>query len=115
MKISIVVPFYKGNQYLKRLFESIEKVVYRTRDKTEYEIILVNDSPSVTIELPETFLDVKIIINEQNIGIQRTRINGFNYASGEWILFLDQDDELLADGFLKQLELTEQKINNDEW
>ncbi len=107
MEISIVIPFYKGNQYLSRLFRSIEKVVEFTKDISKYEIILVNDSPTVEIELPDNTLNVKIIINKQNLGIQGARINGLRHASGEWVLFLDQDDELIADGFHEQIKSTQ--------
>lgn len=106
MKISIIVPFYKGNKYLKRLFQSVEKVVECTKKYAEYEVVLVNDSPMEKIILPTTCLDVRVIENEKNLGIQGARINGLNNASGDWILFLDQDDEIVADGFVKQLECT---------
>ncbi len=42
------------------------------------------------------------------MGIQKTRINGLKHAKGGWIIFLDQDDELLAEGFEEQLMLTNQ-------
>lgn len=106
MKISVIVPFYKGNQYLNRLFASIESVYKATKEKVDYEILIVNDSPDVPVLLPETELNVTLIQNEQNLGIQGTRINGLSHASGDWILFLDQDDELVVDGFKKQLKLT---------
>ena len=107
MKLSVIVPFYHGNQYLKRLFTSIESVYIKHAKTVEWEVILVNDSPEETIQLPETDLPVKVITNQKNLGIQGTRLHGLYEASGDWILFLDQDDELVADGFQKQLQCTE--------
>lgn len=108
MKISIIVPFYYGNLYLSRLFKSIEKVKLISKELTEYEVIIVNDSPEVDVVVPNTILNVKVVNNEKNLGIQQSRINGLQYSSGNWILFLDQDDELKADGFLKQIELSKE-------
>ncbi len=107
MKISIIVPFYKGNKYLDRLFKSIENVCSKSDSSIEWEIIIVNDSPDESVILPDSLLNVIVIENKKNLGIQGTRINGLKNASGNWILFLDQDDELIADGFNKQIELTE--------
>ncbi|MBR4864472.1 MAG: glycosyltransferase family 2 protein [Oscillospiraceae bacterium] len=108
-KISVIVPFYKGNQYLPRLFASIEAIVPICRaEDTEVEVILVNDSPAVAVELPDDLkVTVQVIANEQNMGIHGTRLHGLEHATGDWILFLDQDDEILLPGFQKQLQLRE--------
>lgn len=103
MKISIVVPFYKGNQYLERLFKSIKKVAVHT--EAAIEVVIVNDSPEECVNLPNILNDVVVITNEQNLGIQGARINGIKHSTGDWILMLDQDDELVEEGFKKQLEL----------
>lgn len=108
-KISVIVPFYNGNVFLPRLFDSI-LVVSKVceNNKVDIEVIIVNDSPNIDVVLPENLLfPVKVVANPTNRGIQETRANGVKHATGDWILFLDQDDELLADGFEKQLSLTE--------
>lgn len=110
IKISIIIPFYKGNKYLIQLLKSIEKVILRVKTMASFEVVIVNDSPEVKVVLPEYKADnlvIKIIENPQNLGIQRARIHGLQYSSGEWIIFLDQDDELLEEGFEKQIRLTE--------
>lgn len=106
-KVSVVVPFYKGNQYLPRLFASIEAICAVCREEdTQVEVILVNDSPTVAVELPEGLtVPVQVIANPQNMGIHGTRLHGLQYATGDWILFLDQDDEVLVPGFRRQLQL----------
>ena len=107
ISISIIIPFYNGNKYLKRLISSIENIVKNTEKIATYELIVVNDSPEIEVILPDTFLNIEILKNERNIGIQGARINGLKHAKGEWIIFLDQDDELILDGFEKQLNLVQ--------
>lgn len=110
IKISIVVPFYKGNKYLTQLIGSIEKVILRVKKMASFEVVIVNDSPEIEVVLPDYKTDniaIKIIKNSQNLGIQRARIHGLKYSSGKWIIFLDQDDELVEEGFEKQIRLTE--------
>lgn len=103
-KISVIVTFYRGNQYMERLFKSIKIVAERVKDRASFEVILVNDSPDNEIKLP---MDSNAIVikNEKNFGIQKTRVNGIRKSTGDWILILDQDDELVANGFDRQLEL----------
>lgn len=93
---------------MSRLFSSINHVAKSIESKADFEVIIVNDSPDVEVRLPDTAKDmvnVQVYKNCDNLGIQRTRVKGFEHAAGEWILFLDQDDELLAEGFKKQLAL----------
>lgn len=106
--ISIIVPFYHGNGYMLRLLDSIKRCAEYCKDKSRFEVIVVNDSPEEKVCIPQKFekMNISVISNEWNMGIQRTRINGLKYAKGDWILFLDQDDELICDGFLNQISLT---------
>lgn len=106
-KISIIVPFYKGNNFLERLIKSIEKVELIVHYIAEFEVIIVNDSPEVMMEIPSSQIAIKSITNNINLGVHKTRSIGLKYATGEWILFLDQDDEIQEDGFLKQIECLE--------
>lgn len=109
--ISIIVAFYNGNSFLKRLLTSIDNVEKYCSDnnKAQLEILIINDSPNIKVKIPKEFgnkNNIKVISNKKNVGIHQTRVNGLKHASGDWLIFLDQDDELLVDGFSKQLELT---------
>lgn len=106
ISISIIVPYYNGNKYLRRLITSIEKVVNATKELALYEVILVNDSPEKKIVLPQTKLNIRIFANTRNLGIQGARVNGYYHSKGDWLLFLDQDDELCPEGFERQITLT---------
>lgn len=98
--ISIIIPFYRGNQYMERMMNCIkENVNYASNLKVE--VVLVNDSPNVKIEYPNyQEFDVQLVINKQNSGIHYSRVNGINHANGKYILMLDQDD-LIKEGALK--------------
>ncbi len=107
VSITVVIPFYKGNAYLQRLFRSIRSAAEATADLASWDVVVVNDSPDVPVELPaDAALAIKVIANPVNMGIQGARVNGLRHAEGEWVLFLDQDDELVAEGFDEQVRLT---------
>ena len=96
--ISVIIPFYKGNQYLPELVQNLEDVEKEIQKKGfNLELIIVNDSPEIKIELPATPIPVKTIINAKNSGIHFSRAAGLKAAGGEWVIFLDQDDLLIAE------------------
>ena len=107
MLISIITAFYHGNQFLPRLVRNIQMISEKIKGIADIEFILVNDSPDEEIIIPDRIdselLDIKIIVNRENLGIQKTRVNGLQASKGDWIVFLDQDDELLPDGFAVML------------
>ena len=79
---------------------SIEKNVNYLKEKQSdclIECIIVNDSPDVNVILPDVDFNFKIqvVYHEKNAGIQQARVTGLEYAKGDYIVFLDQDDELL--------------------
>lgn len=108
--ISIITPFYNGNKYMKRLFCILEdnyKALKIQFPNSEMELIIVNDSPNIPVDLD--FVNVKfeyrVITHERNFGIQQARVTGLNNCRGDYILFLDQDDELFEDAVAKQFDL----------
>lgn len=99
MDVSVIIPIYKGNGYIESLLNKIEKN-YQESQK-EIEVIFVNDYPDEEIIVGSQHdFPIRIINNEMNQGIHQTRVNGLNKATGKYILFLDQDDEI-ADHCLK--------------
>lgn len=101
--ISIITPFYKGNDYIQKLAQCIEKNSETSHLKIEW--IIVNDSPNISINYPKKHnYDIHTIINRKNVGIHQSRVNGVNYAKGKYVLMIDQDD-LLEDQALQILYL----------
>ncbi len=97
MKISVIVPLYYGKRYIN----IIEKMILESNfDKSDVELIFVNDCPNEYIspnEIVAEKFEVKLITNSQNMGIHAARIVGLSEAKGDYIIFLDQDDEVSLD------------------
>jgi glycosyltransferase involved in cell wall biosynthesis len=101
MDISFIVPFYKGNQYMEQLFGVLRRNA-QNAPQLQIELVLVNDSPQLTIEYEDSWIEgfhLQVLENEVNCGIQRSRVKGLNNAQGTFVIFLDQDD-LLSDNAL---------------
>lgn len=104
MDISVIVPFYRGNAYMERLFGCIRENAANAPDLT-VELVLVNDSPDCPIVYEEAWVQgfsLKVFENPVNSGIQRSRVNGLAAASGAYIVFLDQDDLLDPQALVSQ-------------
>lgn len=102
MKISIITPVYCGNKYLNSYLENIERAC---KKMNEVEVIFVNDSPNVKLKFNEKIVksfSLKIIENSKNEGIHKSRCIGLENANGKYILFLDQDDEIMEDTLITQ-------------
>ncbi len=101
MKISIITPIYEGNQYLNGYLKNISLAAeefIKSRENS-VEVVLVNDSPWETPEydgFPVRGFQLKVIENSRNFGIHKSRINGYWESTGDYILFLDQDDLLTS-------------------
>lgn len=91
--VSIIVPVYGTEAYLPACIESICNQSY-----TNIQIILVDDqSPDRCPEICDSFVrkDPRIlVIHQENKGVSGARNTGLRYATGEYILFVDSDDEL---------------------
>ncbi|MCK3657192.1 hypothetical protein A4G18_00270 [Pasteurellaceae bacterium Pebbles2] len=94
--ISFIVPVYNDEQYLAECLDSILNV---TDSK---EIILINDgSTDNTLAIMQAyqakFPEIIRIINQENQGVSVARNNGIDAARGEWIFFVDGDDQITFD------------------
>ncbi len=106
MDISVIVPFYKGNQYMPQLFSCIRENALHA-PQLAIELVLVNDSPDCPIDYQADWAQgftLQIVTNEVNSGIQKARVNGLAASCGEFVIFLDQDDRLESDALLFQFE-----------
>lgn len=102
IKLSIVVPVYNVEPYIKKCIQSL---VNQNVPKNEYEIIIVDDgSPDNSIKIvEESFSEPNIrIVRKQNGGLSSARNAGFAVAQGEYVWFVDSDD-WIEDNCLKDL------------
>lgn len=94
--MSIIVPLYYGKKYIKDIMEQVNENAKNVVGY-EVELILYNDSPQQKIEIEqekEHAYKVKLIQPEYNSGIHGARVQALKYATGEYVLFLDQDDRI---------------------
>lgn len=91
--ISVIVPVYNCEKYVKRCLYSVINQTYR-----EIEIIVINDGStdgtlSLCREVAELDCRVKVI-SKENSGVSDSRNLGISLATGNWIAFVDADDYL---------------------
>ena len=100
-KISIVVPFYNVAPYFLDCLRSIANQDY----DGEVECLLVDDrgqdeSAQIAIDFLNEYdgpISFRIVIREENGGLSAARNTGMDCATGEYIMFVDSDDEITPD------------------
>ncbi|MBR1735149.1 MAG: glycosyltransferase [Alphaproteobacteria bacterium] len=100
IKISVIVPIYNVEKYIRRCLDSIINQTFH-----ELEIICVNDgstdkSEEILIEYKKKDSRIKII-NQENSGLSAARNSGLKIAQGEYVGFVDSDDWIDLDFFEK--------------
>lgn len=96
LRISVIVPVYNTEKYLRRCIDSILNQTYEA-----LEVILVDDgstdgSGAVCDEYAEKDARVRAI-HQKNGGISAARNAGIDAASGQYIAFIDSDDYVTGD------------------
>ena len=97
--VSIIVPCFNGEKYIKRCLDSILNQSYK-----DFEVIFVNDgSTDKTDEIIREYLsDGRVrYFKQNNKGIGATRNFGISKANGDFITFLDVDDYFTDDAIEK--------------
>lgn len=101
MKVSVIIPVYNVDQYLRHCLESVVFQSYLNK-----EIILINDgSTDCSQEICEEYVrryPFIRLINKENGGLSEARNVGILHATGDYVMFLDSDDYWQTD-FLSDL------------
>ena len=99
-KISVIIPIYNVEKYLKRCIESIIKQTY-----SNLEIILVDDgSPDGCAKICVEYNNKDeriVVIHKKNGGLSDARNAGLKVATGEIISYIDSDDYVDLDMYEK--------------
>lgn len=90
--ISVIVPVYQAEKYLKKCVESVVKQTF-----SDWELILVDDgckdrSPALCDECAREDDRIRVFHRKKNAGVSAARNLGLQEAKGELIAFLDADD-----------------------
>lgn len=104
-QVSVIIPTYNRCQLLKRAIQSVLTQTYQ-----DIEVIVVDDASTDETQL---FVDslsrkdtrIRYLHHNTNRGAQTARNSGIRVAKGEWIAFLDSDDEWLPEKIERQLEV----------
>ncbi|WP_291726106.1 glycosyltransferase family 2 protein [Bernardetia sp.] len=89
-KVSVVMPVFNGEKFIKMAIESILNQTYK-----DFELVIINDgSTDSSAEIIQSYQDerIRFLENEGNRGIFYTRNRLFEEAKGEYIAILDCDD-----------------------
>lgn len=111
-KVSIVMPVYNGEEYIR---ESIESII--NQSYSNWELIIVNEygSNKESLDIIKSFLNrdkrIKLIQNEKREGISESLNIGLRASSGEYIARMDSDDISGKDRLKKQVDYLD---NNPE-
>lgn len=108
IKISVVIPVYKTEKYLRSAVDSILNQTYKN-----LEVILVDDGspdncPALCDEIVKRNFNVSVI-HKENGGLSSARNAGIEVAKGKYILFLDSDDTLEENAIKEMLEIAEKE------
>lgn len=97
MKVSIIVPIYNVEEEIERCLSSVIK-----QDYDSIELLLVNDcTPDQSFVIAKTYIDkssfkgsVVYIEHKENMGLSEARNSGLRAATGDYLFFLDSDDQI---------------------
>lgn len=106
MKVSIIVPIYRVEKEIIRCLHSIVGQSY-----PNIELIIINDcSPDHSFEVARTYLEnIETTINisyidlDKNVGVSVARNKGIESATGNYLFFMDSDDEFSSRSSLEIL------------
>lgn len=99
-RVSVIIPTYNREKFVTKAVESALAQTYM-----DYEVIVVDDgSNDNTRVMLEKFGDKVKYFYQDNSGVSAARNTGIKLAKGEWLAFLDSDDEWKTDYLHKQMD-----------
>ncbi|MCQ2330021.1 MAG: glycosyltransferase family 2 protein [Paludibacteraceae bacterium] len=110
--ISVIIPVYKAEKFIRRLIESI-----LSQSMIDIEIILVDDgcndnAMAIVKAMASEDNRIHYIDNQSNVGPMAARYKGLLISSGKYVVFIDSDDTL-PDNALSLLYTHAEKNNSD--
>ena len=99
MKISVIIPTFNRKKTLERAIQSV-----MDQSLLPFEILIIDDGSNDGTEqwVKENFQNIKYIY-QNNHGVSSARNTGIENAHGDWVAFLDSDDEWLPNKLYEQV------------
>ena len=99
MKISVIIPTYNRKKTLARAIQSVIN-----QSLSPFEILIIDDGSNDGTQewVKENFQSIKYIY-QNNRGVSSARNIGIENANGDWVAFLDSDDEWLSNKLHEQV------------
>ena len=91
--ISIIIPFYNSEKHIEKCLNNLGKIKF----KHSFEIIMINDGSKdncLEIVKRSKIKNLQIFSLDENQGPAKARNLGIKYAKGEYVLFIDVDDQI---------------------
>ena len=103
VQLSVIMPVYNGEEFLAEAVESVLEQSF-----SDFEFLIVDDaSTDATASLLEAYAKkdsrVRVVRNEENLGIANSLNNALSLAEGEFVARMDADDVCVAGRFEKQV------------
>ncbi len=106
VKITVLMCVYNGQRYLREAIDSILNQTY-----SDFEFLIVDDgSTDDTLKILKSYKDsrIKLVLNDNNIGLTKSLNKGLMLAKGEYIARMDADDISVKNRLLTQLNFMQQ-------
>lgn len=108
--ISVIIPVYNTEKYIKKCIDSVTTQTYRN-----LEIIIIDDgskdrSLDICQEMAKNDSRIRVF-HQENKGVSSARNKGLDYATGDWISFLDSDDYLDRDFYETLINATSSNVS----
>jgi glycosyltransferase involved in cell wall biosynthesis len=100
-QVTVFIPVYNREKYVSDAIDSI-----LAQSFTDFELLLIDDgSTDGSVEIMKSYTDprVRLVCNESNLGIPKTRNIGIRLARGEYIAMLDSDDYVYPNRLARQV------------
>lgn len=104
--VSVIIPVYNASRFIEACLTSICEQTYQN-----LEIIVVDDgSTDDTLSQCKKYKDDRIkVIAQKNQGVSSARNNGIGLSHGDWIVFLDADDQIKSTAIERAINVAHQK------
>lgn len=104
--VTVLMPVYNGEKYLRQAIDSILAQSYG-----DFEFLIINDgSIDQSIEIVASYNDprIRLVNNEENLGLIATLNKGLDLAKGKYLARMDCDDISLPERLAEQVKFMEQ-------